>query len=46
MILQFNEQFNIAGMFAILIVLAAIGMTMHSIVGIAKRRIVFWAGEH
>lgn len=46
MILQFNEQFNIAGMFAVLVVLAAIGMTMHSIVGIAKRRIVFWAGEH
>ncbi|MBV2142396.1 ABC transporter permease [Falsochrobactrum sp. TDYN1] len=46
MILQFNEQFNIAGMFAVLVVLATIGMTMHSIVGIAKRRIVFWAGEH
>ena len=46
MILQFNEQFNIAGMFAIRIVLAAIGMTMHSIVGIAKRRVVFWAGDH
>lgn len=46
MILQFNEQFNIAGMFAVLVVLAAIGMTMHTIVGIAKRRIVFWAGEH
>ncbi|MBN9045956.1 MAG: ABC transporter permease [Rhizobiales bacterium] len=46
MILQFNEQFNIAGMFAVLVVLAVIGMTMHSIVGIARRRIVFWAGEH
>ncbi|MGN6304411.1 MAG: ABC transporter permease [Mesorhizobium sp.] len=46
MILQFNEQFNIAGMFAVLVVLAVIGMTMHSIVGIAKRRVVFWAGEH
>lgn len=46
MILQFNEQFNIAGMFAILIVLAAIGMTMHSVVRMAKHRIVFWAGDH
>lgn len=45
MILQFNEQFNIAGMFAVLVVLAAIGMTMHSIVSLAKRRIVFWGGE-
>jgi NitT/TauT family transport system permease protein len=45
MILQFNEQFNIAGMFAVLVVLAAIGMTMHSIVSFAKRRIVFWGGE-
>lgn len=46
MILQFNEQFNIAGMFSVLVVLAVIGMTMHSIVGILKRRIVFWAGEN
>lgn len=46
MILQFNEQFNIAGMFAVLVVLAAIGMTMHTIVGLAKRRVVFWTGEH
>lgn len=46
MILQFNDQFNIAGMFAILMVLAIIGMTMHTIVSVAKRRIVFWAGEH
>lgn len=46
MLLQFNEQFNIAGMFAILVILAVIGVLMHLIVGYAKRRIVFWHGGH
>lgn len=46
MLLQFNEQFNIAGMFAILVILAIVGMIMHSIVDVTKRRVVFWAGEH
>lgn len=45
MILQFNEQFNIAGMFAVLVVLAAIGMFMHSIIVFARKRIVFWSVE-
>jgi len=45
MLLQFNEQFNIAGMFAVLVVLAVIGMTMHSMVDAVKQKIVFWSGE-
>lgn len=45
LILQYNYQFNIAGMFSILIVLAAFGMLLHGIVGFIERRVVFWAGE-
>lgn len=45
LILQYNYQFNIAGMFSVLIVLAAIGMTLHSIVAWAEKRVVFWTGE-
>lgn len=43
MLMQFNEQFNIAGMFAVLVVLAIIGVIMHMIVAYAKHKIVFWA---
>lgn len=45
-ILQYNEQFNIAGMFAVLIVLAAMGMLMHWIVTSIKNRVVFWIDPH
>ena len=41
-ILQYNEQFNIAGMFAVLIVLAALGMLMHRSVALLKRRTLRW----
>lgn len=43
-VLQFNEQFNIAGMFAVLLVLALLGMLMHGAVRLLKRRVLFWAG--
>ena len=43
-ILQYNEQFNIAGMFAVLLVLALMGMTMHRMVSLLKRRVLYWAG--
>lgn len=45
-ILQYNEQFNIAGMFAVLIVLAAVGMAMHRAVGALKHRVLFWIERH
>jgi len=45
MLLQLNEQFNIAGMFAILLVLALIGVIMHALIEYARRKIVFWSGE-
>ena len=41
-ILQYNEQFNIAGMFAVLLVLAVLGMVMHRLVGVLKDRVLFW----
>jgi NitT/TauT family transport system permease protein len=43
-ILQYNEQFNIAGMFAVLLVLALMGMVMHRLVALLKRRVLYWAG--
>lgn len=45
-ILQYNEQFNIAGMFGVLIVLAAAGMLMHRLVSLLKRRVLFWVDHH
>ncbi len=45
-ILQYNEQFNIAGMFAVLIVLAATGMLMHRCVAWLKHRVLFWVDSH
>jgi NitT/TauT family transport system permease protein len=45
-ILQYNEQFNIAGMFGVLIVLAAAGMAMHRGVAWVKHRVLFWIDRH
>ena len=42
LILQYNYQLKIARVFAILIILAAMGITLHTIVKILHRRIVFW----
>lgn len=42
---QYNYQFNISGMFAVLIVLAFIGLTLHGLISIIERRVVFWTGE-
>ena len=45
-ILQYNEQFNIAGMFAVLMVLAATGMLMHGAVSWLRRHLLFWSERH
>ncbi len=48
LILQKNFNFDMAGTFAILIILSLIGVGLHGLIGIAQRRIVFWmdmAGE-
>lgn len=42
LILQNNFNFNIAGTFAVLIVLSAIGITLHWIVARIHARVVFW----
>jgi NitT/TauT family transport system permease protein len=48
LILQKNFNFDMAGTFAILIILSVIGVGLHALIGVAQRRIVFWmdvAGE-
>jgi NitT/TauT family transport system permease protein len=43
LLLQFNFNMDIAGMFAILIVLALMGTVLHGIVRSLHRRLIFWA---
>jgi NitT/TauT family transport system permease protein len=48
LILQKNFNFDMAGTFAILIILSVIGIGLHVLISAAQRRIVFWmdaAGE-
>ena len=42
LILQYNYQLKVARVFAILIILAAMGITLHTLVTIRHRRMVFW----
>lgn len=42
LLLQRNFSMDTAGSFAILIVLSAIGITLHKLVGLARRRVIFW----
>jgi NitT/TauT family transport system permease protein len=42
LLLQFNFNLDIAGMFAVLIVLALMGTTLHAIVRTLHRSVVFW----
>jgi NitT/TauT family transport system permease protein len=49
LILQKNFNLDMAGTFAILIILSAIGVGLHALVSLFQRRIVFWmdtSGEH
>lgn len=41
-LLNFNQSFDIAGVFACLIVLSLIGVGLHMLLRIIQRRIVFW----
>lgn len=43
LILQANYSLDIAAVFALLIVLAGVGMLLHSLVQFAESRIVFWS---
>lgn len=43
LLLQFNFNLDIAGMFAVLIVLAVMGTALHGAVRALHRRLIFWA---
>lgn len=43
LLLQFNFNLDIAGMFAVLIVLGAMGTGLHALVRALHRRLIFWA---
>ena len=43
LILQFNMTLDIAGVFAVLIMLSLMGVALHLIMQAIQRRIIFWA---
>jgi NitT/TauT family transport system permease protein len=43
LILQFNTTLDIAGMFAVLLLLAALGVVLHLLMQAIQRRVIFWA---
>jgi len=43
LILQFNVTLDIAGVFAVLILLAALGIVLHLVMQAVERRVIFWA---
>jgi NitT/TauT family transport system permease protein len=43
LILQFNTALDIAGMFAVLLLLAALGVALHLVMQAIQRRLIFWA---
>lgn len=45
LLLQANYNFDVAGMFAILLVLSGMGLIAHLILGFIQRRVAFWAEE-
>jgi NitT/TauT family transport system permease protein len=42
LIIALNFNLDIAGVFAVLIVLSAIGLVMHGVTRVAARRYIFW----
>lgn len=44
-LMQANYNFNISGMFAVLIVLSMMGMMAHQLVKLAQRKFVFWSAD-
>jgi NitT/TauT family transport system permease protein len=43
LLMQMNYSMDISGMFAVLVILGALGVALHGIVRFLHRRIVFWA---
>lgn len=46
LLLQTNYNFDIAGMFAVLVVLSLMGMFAHLAIRFAQRKVAFWAEEN
>jgi NitT/TauT family transport system permease protein len=46
LLLQTNYNFDIAGMFAVLVVLSVVGLIAHFIIRFAQRKIAFWSEEN
>lgn len=46
LLLQTNYNFDIAGMFAVLVVLSLLGLIAHFIIVLARKRFAFWAEEN
>jgi NitT/TauT family transport system permease protein len=46
LLLQTNYNFDIAGMFAVLVVLSLMGMLAHLTIRFAQRKVAFWAEEN
>ncbi|MFC2030628.1 ABC transporter permease [Chloroflexota bacterium] len=45
LIMLFNANMNVPGVFAVLVVLAILGVALHTIMGYARRKIVFWSAR-
>ena len=45
LILQMNFSMDIAGAFSVLVILSAIGLSLHTIVVYVRRKVIFWAPE-
>ncbi|MEU6537043.1 ABC transporter permease [Streptomyces sp. NPDC047000] len=45
LLLQTNYNFDIAGMFAVLVVLSVLGLIAHFVIRLARRRFAFWADD-
>jgi NitT/TauT family transport system permease protein len=43
LILQFNYNLDIAGVFAVMILLAVLGVALHVVMQVIQRRVIFWA---
>jgi NitT/TauT family transport system permease protein len=45
LLLQTNYNFDIAGMFAILVVLSLMGLIAHALIRLVQKRVTFWADQ-
>lgn len=46
LLLQTNYNFDISGMFAVLVVLSVLGLAAHFLIRVLQRRIAFWSEEN